>query len=306
MPVIVAAVLLAVIAGLYLQHLGREMKDQGARLSLLLESRMDGLRESVDSKLDKNLGQSLERLYGQLGQIHSLASNVESLNRVITNVKTRGTWGEMQLGNALEQLFSPTQYRCNVKTRPNTGENVEFALIIPADEGETLLPIDSKFPVADYERLIDSAAAGNKEETDRLAKDLERKIRDFAKDVSEKYINPPVTTDFALIYLPLEGLYAEVAKMPGLIADLQLRRRVTVAGPTTLTALLSAFNMAFRNVALRKNVGEAFKIMQDIRREFSLHDESLNKLRAKLADCSGVVNDVQTRTNVMLRKLKAV
>ncbi|NLI46863.1 MAG: DNA recombination protein RmuC, partial [Acidobacteria bacterium] len=259
-------------------------------------TRLEEMRRTVDEKLqgtlEKRLGESfrqvserLEQVYRGLGEMQALASGVGDLKRVLTNVKTRGIWGEIALGNLLEQILTPDQFAVNVATRPGSNERVEYAVKLPGrgdDENPVWLPIDAKFPKEDYERLQEAADAGDADGVARAAQQLETRIKAAARDIHEKYVSPPATTDFALMFLPTEGLYAEVLRRTGLLEALQRDLRVVVAGPTTIAAILNSLQMGFRTLAIEQRSSEVWKLLGAVRTEFGKFGDTLDKVKKKL------------------------
>ncbi len=282
--------------------------------------RLDEMRNTVDerlqSTLEKRLDQSfqlvsnrLEQVYKGLGEMQSLAEGVGDLKRVLTNVKTRGTWGEIQLGALLEQMLAPSQYQSNVAVKPNRLERVEFAICLPGKEEDgkyVYLPIDAKFPQEDYIRLIDASEAADANLVVIEGKKLETTIKNQAKLIMEKYIHPPHTTDFAIMYLPTEGLYAEVAKRSGLIELLQHDYRVSVAGPSTLTALLNSLQMGFRTLAIEKHSSKVWQLLGVCKKEFSEYEQILEKTKKKLQEAVNTMDTAARKTRRIDRKLRAV
>lgn len=283
-------------------------------------AKLDEMRQTVDEKLqgtlEKRLGESfrivserLELVHRGLGEMQSLASGVGDLKKVLTNVKTRGTWGEVQLVNLLDQVFAPDQYYREWPTRPHSAERVEVAIRLPGrgdDEAEVLLPIDAKFPREDYERLVDAADRGDAEAVEAAARALETRIKNAARDIRDKYIAPPHTTDFAFLFLPTEGLYAEVLRRPGLLDTIQRDFRVTVAGPTTLHALLNSLQMGFRTLAIQKRSSEVWQVLGAVKTEFGKYSEILDKVKKKLQEATNTVDDAARRGRAVDRKLKFV
>ena len=281
---------------------------------------LEQMRLTVDEKLqgtlEKRLGESfklvserLEQVYKGLGEMRTLASGGGDLKKVLTNVKTRGTWGEVQLGTMLEQILTPEQFSCNVATKGGA-ERVEFAIKLPGrsdDKDENVwLPIDAKFPIEDYQRLVEAQEKGDAEMTETAAKQLEIRIRQSAKDISEKYLNPPKTTDFGILFLPIEGLFAEVIRRPGLTDSLQRESRVIIAGPTTLWSILNSLQMGFRTLAIEKRSSEVWKLLAVAKSEWSKYGEVLDRVQKKLHEASNSIEDAKTRTRVIGRKLKDV
>ncbi len=283
-------------------------------------NRLEEMRKTVDEKLhatlEQRLGESfklvsdrLEKVHQGLGEMQQLAIGVGDLKRVLTNVKTRGTWGEVQLEMLLEQVLTPDQYGKNVETVPATGERVEFAIKLPGNgDGEkpVWLPIDAKFPKEQYERLAEAAEHADAEGVAIAGKELERAIRVEAKSICEKYVSPPLTTDFAIMFLPTEGLYAEVMRRPGLADDIQRSHRVSIAGPSTLTALLNSLQMGFRTLALEKRSSEVWQVLGAVKTEFGKFGEVLAATKATLERAAKNIEQAETRTRQMSRKLKSV
>lgn len=278
------------------------------------------MRETVDEKLqttlEKRLGESfklvserLELVHKGLGEMQTIATGVGDLKKVLSNVKTRGVLGEYQLENILEQLLTSDQYSKNVATKKGSQANVEFAVKLPGKDidEEIWMPIDSKFPIENYNRLLDAFEEGDKGDIETATKALLKTIESFAKDISEKYIDPPHTTDFAIMFLPVEGLYAEVLRHPGLFEILQRKYRITVTGPTTLSALLNSLQMGFRTLAVQKRSSEVWKTLEAVKTEFSKFSSQLAKVDKQLSSASKSLYDLRnTRTSVMNRKLKDI
>lgn len=283
-------------------------------------TRLEEMRKTVDEKLhatlEQRLGESfklvsdrLDKVHQGLGEMQQLAIGVGDLKRVLTNVKTRGTWGEVQLGMLLEQVLTPDQYAKNVETVPGSGERVEFAIRLPGqDEGARPLwmPIDAKFPKEQYERLAEAAELADAEGVATAGRELERAVRLEAKTISEKYLSPPLTTDFAILFLPTEGLYAEVIRRPGLADELQRVCRVTIAGPSTLSALLNSLQMGFRTLALEKRSSEVWQVLGAVKTEFGKFGDVLAATRNTLERAAKNIEQAETRTRQMSRKLKSV
>ncbi|HEY4130013.1 MAG TPA: DNA recombination protein RmuC [Gemmatimonadaceae bacterium] len=282
--------------------------------------KLDEMRQVVDEKLqgtlERRIGESfklvsdnLERVQRGLGEMQTLAAGVGDLKKVLSNVKTRGTWGEVQLGSLLEQILSPAQYEANVCTKGEGLERVEFAIKLPSkmdDDGILWLPIDAKFPQEDYLRLVEAQDAANVDEADAAAKALEARIRDCAHDISTKYVSPPQTTDFGIMFLPSEGLYAEVIRRTGLVERLQREMRVVVAGPTTLAAILNTFQMGFRTLAIQKQSSEVWQVLGQVKTEFTKFGGVLDKVRKKLTEASNVVDTAGVRTRAIEKTLRSV
>lgn len=282
--------------------------------------KLEQMRVTVDEKLqgtlEKRLGESfkqvsdrLEAVHKGLGEMQTLATGVGDLKKVLTNVKVRGTWGETQLANLLAQVFSPEQYHTNHATRPGSAERVEFAIRLPGqgpDDREVLLPIDAKFPREDYERLVEASERGDAEAVEVAAKALDIRIKKAAKDIRDKYLNPPLTTDFAFLFLPTEGLYAEILRRPGLAEQIQNEFRVVISGPTTLNALLNALQMGFRTLAVQRRSSEVWEILGKVKTEFNKYGEALDKVKKKLVEATNSVDDVHRRHRVATRSLTLV
>ena len=281
-----------------------------------LEQMRATVEEKLQGALEKRLGESfkqvserLEQVHSGLGEMKNLAAGVGDLKKVLANVKQRGGWGEVQLANLLEQVLAPNQYEANVATRPRSGERVEFAIKLPGrDEGEApvWLPIDSKFPLEDYQRLVEATERGDTEAAEAAGKALEMRLRVCAREVQGKYLDPPHTTDFALLFLPTEGLYAEALRRPGLADALQREHRVVLTGPTTLWAVLNSLQMGFRTLAIEKRSGEVWSLLAAVKTEFGRFGESLEAVQKKLEDATRRMDDVTKRTRVIDRRLRDV
>ena len=282
------------------------------------EQKLEQMRLTVDEKLQSTLekrintsftqvSERLEQVYKGLGEMKMLAGDVGDLKKVLSNIKTRGTWGEVQLGNLLEQMLSPQQYRAQVMLDKNVSERVDFAVVMPGkDSGNVLLPIDAKYPIESYQRLVEATENGDITKIEANSKELERAIKNYAKDISSKYIKVPTTTDFAIMYLPIEGLYAEVVKNTALIQTLQRDFRIMVCGPTTLAALLSSLQMGFRTLAIEKRSSEVWSLLSLFKAEFSKFYELLLKTQKKLLEASNTIEDATKKTRTIERKLKSV
>jgi DNA recombination protein RmuC len=283
-------------------------------------SKLEQMRATVDEKLHKTLetrlGESfklvserLELVQKGLGEMQSLAAGVGDLKKVLSNVKTKGVLGEYQLGAILEQILSPSQYAQNVKTKPDSREVVEFAVKIPskADSAKIVwLPIDAKFPTEDYDRLISAYDSGDTAEIELHKKELEKKIKTFARDIAEKYIDPPQTTDFALLFLPFEGLYAEVLRIPNLFESLQRDYKIVITGPTTISAFLNSLQIGFRSLAVEKRTSEIWDLLGAVRTEFGKFGDVLQKTKAKLDAASSEIEKAGARSRAIERKLRDV
>ena len=280
--------------------------------------KLEQMRRTVDEQLqgtlEKRLGDSfrvvsdrLEQVYKGLGEMQALAAGVGDLKKVLTNVRTRGTWGEVQLGALLAEVLAPEQYERNVATTGGA-ERVEFAIKLPGPDGGSplWLPIDAKFPQEDYLRLVEASERGDAAEVEVCSKQLEQRIGQCARDIKEKYIAPPATTDFGVMYLPTESLYAEVLRRPGLVETLQRDWRITVAGPTTLAAFLNSLRMGFRTLAIQQRSSEVWELLGAVKTEFGKYSEVLDKLKKKLQEAANTVDRGLTRTRAIERKLREV
>ncbi len=299
-------------------------------MRVLIESRLEAIqkdnaeklekmRATVDEKLhatlEQRLGESfklvsdrLDLVHKGLGEMHTLAADVGGLKRVLSNIKTRGTWGEVQLGALLEQVLTKEQYEMNIATRPGSNERVEYAIRLPGREGQDQmwLPIDCKFPAEDYDRLLAAQDRADPAGVEEASKAIEGVLKSEAKKIRDKYIDPPNTTDFALLYLPTEGLYAEALRRPGLSDLLQREYRVTIAGPTTLHAILNSLQMGFRTLAIEKRSSEVWLVLGAVKTEFGKFGEVLANTKKQLNTVLGSIGDAETRTRQMERKLKTV
>ena len=282
-------------------------------------NKLEEMRRTVDEKLhatlEQRLGESfklvsdrLEQVHRGLGEMQTLAAGVGDLKRVLTNVKTRGTWGEVLLSALLEQLLTADQFAANVATRPGSGERVDFAIRLPGkDDGAVVwLPIDAKYPIEDYQRLLDAQERADPVAVEEASRAIETRLKNEAKSIHEKYVSPPHTTDFAMLYLPLEGLYAEALRRPGLAETLQRDFRVSIAGPTTLAALLNSLQMGFRTLAIEQRSAEVWAVLGAVKTEFGKFGEALAHTRKKLDEASNSIAKAETRTRQLSRKLKEV
>ena len=284
------------------------------------EKQLEQMRATVDEKLhatlEQRLGESfrqvaerLEQVHRGLGEMQGLARDVGSLNRVLTNVKARGIYGEVQLAGLLEQVFTPEQYAANVETIPGSGARVEFAIRLPGrgDDGTPLwLPIDAKFPREDYERLLDAQDRADPAAVEAAARAIEVRLKAEARTIREKYVAAPHTTDFAILFVPTESLYAEALRRPGLVESLQREHRITLAGPTTLLATLSSLQMGFRTLALERRSAEVWQVLGAVKTEFGKFGEVLARTKKKLAEAANTIDAAQVRTRAMTRKLSDV
>ena len=290
----------------------RQLQDDNAQ-------QIDKMRATVDEKLqgtlEKRLGESfklvsdrLEQVHQGLGAMRQLASDVGGLQRVLTNVKTRGGWSEWQLGILLDEMLTPEQFAKNIKMREETDERVEFAIKLPGDENgaPVWLPIDAKFPMEHYDRLAAAQEKGDPVAVEGAIKTLETQLKRCAKDICEKYINPPKTTDFALLFLPSEGLYAEAIRRVGLVQNVQRDCRVTFVGPTTLAALLNSLQMGFRTLAIQKRSSEVWNLLAAVKTEFGKFGDSLSAVKEKIDQASRKMEDVDVRSRAITKKLRDV
>jgi len=315
---------LASLTQLTEQKLDRARESVEQKLSLIQNdnsSQLEKMRATVDEKLhatlERRLGdsfrivsESLEKVQLGLGEMKSLATGVGDLKRVLTNVKTRGTWGEVQLGALLEQILTTEQYATNVATKEGSNDRVEFAVKLPGRDDHARhpvwLPIDAKFPQDDYQRLVEAQDQANPVLVEESAKLLENRIKLEARTIREKYVDPPHTTDFAIMFLPTEGLYAEVLRRPGLADGLQRDLKILVTGPTTLAALLNSLQLGFRTLAIEKRTGEVWALLGAVKTEFGKFGDVLDKTQKKLQEASNTIEDAGKRTRQIERKLKHV
>ncbi|QJW85853.1 DNA recombination protein RmuC [Ramlibacter terrae] len=283
-------------------------------------AKLEEMRQTVDEKLQttlearlgesfKQVAERLEQVHHGLGQMQSLAQGVGDLQRVLTNVKTRGMFGEVQLENLLEQVLTPEQFGKQVETKPRSNQRVDFAIKFPgrsADGEPVWLPIDAKFPREDYERLLEAHDRADAAAVDSAGRALEVRIREEAKSICEYYLCPPYTTDFAILFLPIESLYAEVLRRPGLMDKIQRDYRVTLAGPTTLLAMLNSLHMGFRTLALEQQASEVWKVLGAVKTEFERYGEWVARIREQVQKASDTLEKADTRTKQMRRALKVV
>jgi DNA recombination protein RmuC len=296
------------IVDLRLQELQKDNAQQIERMRATVDEKLQGTLEKRLGESFKLVSERLEKVHQGLGAMQQLASDVGGLQRVLTNVKARGGWGEVQLGALLEQLLTSEQFDRNVQTRDESGERVDYAIKLPGEgNGAAVwLPIDSKFPMEDYQRLITAQESGDSVLTDVAMKDLETQLRKSAKDICAKYINPPRTTDFALMFLPTEGLYAEAIRRVGLVEQVQRDCRVVFAGPTTLAALLNSLQMGFRTLAIQKRSSEVWNLLAGVKTEFAKFGDSLSKVKDKLDQAAGDMEKVAVRSRAITKKLRDV
>lgn len=283
------------------------------------DAALNGMRRTVDEKLEatlnsritesfKTVESQLMAVHKGLGEMREMAQNVDGLRRVLTNVKTRGTFGEVQLSMILQELLTPEQYAVNIATRPNSNERVEFAVRLPGSRPEVSvwLPIDAKFPLEDYERLIDASDACDEAMQSQALKALQTRILNEARKIHDKYVEVPYTTEFAVLYLPIESLWSEVLRIPGLIERVQRESHVTIAGPTVLAALLNSLQMGFKTLAIEQKSAEVWQLLGEVRSEFLKFTDVVAGMEKKLEAMRGALSNVRTRTNVMNRRLREV
>lgn len=287
-------------------------KDNSEKLEKMRQTVEEKLENTLETRLGekfKLVNDRLEQVYKGLGEMQSLASGVGDLKKVLTNVKSRGTWGEVQLGNLLEQLLIPEQYSKNVCTKKGSADRVEFAIKIPGKDDHVKsiwLPIDAKFPIEDYQKLVEAQENADIAMADVLGKALENRIKSEAKYIKDKYLDPPYTTDFGILFLPVEGLFAEVVRRMGLVEFLQNNYRVVVTGPTTIAALLNSLQMGFRTLAIEKRTSEVWEILGAVKNDFGKFGEILEKTHKKLKEASNNIETATTKTRSIERKLNKV
>jgi DNA recombination protein RmuC len=296
------------IVDLRLQELQKDNAQQIERMRATVDEKLQGTLEKRLGESFKLVSERLEKVHQGLGAMQQLASDVGGLQRVLTNVKARGGWGEVQLGALLEQLLTSEQFDRNVQTRDESGERVDYAIKLPGEgNGAAVwLPIDAKFPMEDYQRLITAQESGDSVLTDGAMKDLETQLKKSAKDICTKYINPPKTTDFALMFLPTEGLYAEAIRRVGLVEQVQRDCRVVFAGPTTLAALLNSLQMGFRTLAIQKRSSEVWNLLAGVKTEFAKFGDALSKVKDKLDQAASDMDKVAVRSRAITKKLRDV
>ena len=304
-----------------LKEMRETLENKVSQMQQSNEVKLDEMRKTVDEKLQKTLderlsesfkqvSERLEMVYKGLGEMQTLAQDVGGLKKVLSNVKTRGVMGEIQLGSILESILAPEQYRQNVKTKPGSNDLVEYVICLPGkdEDGEpVLLPIDAKFPMESYSRLADAYETGDVAGIDGARKALEGDIKKSAKDISDKYLSPPQTTDFGILFLPTEGLFAEVMRNTALVEGLQRQNRIVVCGPSTLAAFLNSLQMGFRTLAIEKRSSEVWKVLSTVRKEFEKFEDVLKKAQDKIKKAGEEIeNLVGTRTRVINRSLRGV
>lgn len=296
-------------------RLGEQLDKKLEKLTESTAANLEQIRQTVDEKLqstlERRLGESfqqvslrLEQVHRGLGEMQTLAGGVGDLKRILSNVKNRGIWGEMQLGVLLRDLLAPEQFAENVAVKQGSAERVEFALKLPGSKDETVwLPIDAKFPQEDFQRLLEAREQADTAAADIVLKQLERRLKSEARDIQNKYLCPPQTTDFAIMYLPIEGLFAEAVNLPGLLDELQRTYRVCVAGPTTLAALLNSLQMGFKTLAIEKRTGEVWRTIAAVKQDFVTFSLLLDKTKKKLQEASGHIDAAARRSRVINKRL---
>ena len=296
-------------------RLGEQLDKKLEKLTESTAANLEQIRLTVDEKLqstlERRLGESfqqvslrLEQVHRGLGEMQTLAGGVGDLKRILSNVKNRGIWGEMQLGVLLRDLLAPEQFAENVAVKQGSAERVEFALKLPGSKDETVwLPIDAKFPQEDFQRLLEAREQADTAAADIALKQLERRLKSEARDIQNKYLCPPQTTDFAIMYLPIEGLFAEAVNLPGLLDELQRTYRVCVAGPTTLAALLNSLQMGFKTLAIEKRTGEVWRTIAAVKQDFVTFSLLLDKTKKKLQEASGPIDAAARRSRVINKRL---
>lgn len=296
-------------------RLGEQLDKKLEKLTESTAANLEQIRQTVDEKLqstlERRLGESfqqvslrLEQVHRGLGEMQTLAGGVGDLKRILSNVKNRGIWGEMQLGVLLRDLLAPEQFAENVAVKQGSAESVEFALKLPGSKDETVwLPIDAKFPQEDFQRLLEAREQADTAAADIALKQLERRLKSEARDIQNKYLCPPQTTDFAIMYLPIEGLFAEAVNLPGLLDELQRTYRVCVAGPTTLAALLNSLQMGFKTLAIEKRTGEVWRTIAAVKQDFVTFSLLLDKTKKKLQEASGHIDAAARRSRVINKRL---
>lgn len=302
-----------------LNHFNTTLEDRMFRMQSDNADKLEKIRQTVDEKLHETLetrlgetfkivSERLEQVHRGIGEMQNLATGVGDLKRILSNVKTRGIWGEVQLEAILEQMMSPNQYTKNVSVREGSLEKVEFAVKLPSKEqdGNILLPIDAKFPLDVYQKLVSAQDVVDMLQIEAFSKELEQAIKRQAKMICDKYINAGVTTEFAIMFLPVEGLYAEVLRIPGLSEFVQQNYHVVITGPTTLSAILSSLQMGYRTIAIQKRSSEVWTLLAVVRKEFIKFADLLSKTKIKLDQASKVIGDAETKTRTMQRRLKDI
>ncbi|MBQ2083334.1 MAG: DNA recombination protein RmuC [Lachnospiraceae bacterium] len=302
------------------QKISDNLSESLSKIQNMTEEKLLGIQKEVNDKLDASLNKRLDesfekvtnqltQLYKSLGELGGMSDGIANLNKTLSNVKTRGTWGEIQLGSILEQTMTDSQYTKNVKVKKNSEDLVEFAIKIPSRDDEekpVLLPIDSKFPLDIYGNLVDAADDGNKEAYEKYSKELENRIKSEAKTIRDKYVNPPVTTDFAIMFLPTESLYAEVLRINGLAEFCQNKYRIIIASPSTITALLNSLRVGFANIALNKKTAEVRKILEAVKAQYGIFDELIETTKKKLQAAVTSTDELKDRTVKIRNKMSKI
>ena len=295
-------------------RLSEQIDKRVARLADLTDQNLERIRMTVDERLNTSLEQKFSLVSKRLGEVHqslgqmqSLSGGVDELRRILSNVKVRGTWGEMQLGNILQDILDKARYVENAEIRPHSGLRVEYALRLPGQgEQEVLLPLDAKFPLEDYQRLQQAREAGDTQAADAATKQLERRLKSEAKDICDKYICPPYSTDFAVMYLPCEGLFAEALNIPGLAEDFQLNYRVCIAGPSTLAALVNSLQLGFRTLAVQQRTTEVWQLLNKVKQELGGLEAALDKSARKLEEGQNALHSTSRYVARLTKQLNAV
>ena len=295
-------------------RLSEQIDKRVARLADLTDQNLERIRMTVDERLNTSLEQKFSLVSKRLGEVHqslgqmqSLSGGVDELRRILSNVKVRGTWGEMQLGNILQDILDKARYVENAEIRPHSGLRVEYALRLPGQgEQEVLLPLDAKFPLEDYQRLQQARENGDVQAAEAAAKQLERRLKSEAKDICDKYICPPYSTDFAVMYLPCEGLFAEALNIPGLAEDFQLNYRVCIAGPSTLAALVNSLQLGFRTLAVQQRTTEVWQLLNKVKQELSGLEAALDKSARKLEEGQNALHSTSRYVARLTKQLNAV
>jgi len=302
-----------------LENIRRTVEEKLTNLQKDNAEKIEVMRQTVDEKLhdtlEKRLGESfklvndrLESVYKGLGEMQTLAVGVGDLKKVLTNVKSRGTWGEIHLEKILEEFLTPEQYVKSAKLKENSKDFVEFAVKIPSkvDGKVVMLPIDSKFPIEDYARLVDAEDKGNINEVTTSRKELEKSVKAYARTIKDKYLDPPYTTDFGIMFLPTESLFCEVLRNPGLVENIQNEYRVVIAGPTTLTSIINSLQVGFHALAIEKQTSEVWRILANVKSEFNKFGDILAKTKKKLQEVTNTMEDAESKTRNIQRKLGKV
>ncbi len=295
-------------------RLSEQIDKRVARLADLTDQNLERIRMTVDERLNTSLEQKFSLVSKRLGEVHqslgqmqSLSGGVDELRRILSNVKVRGTWGEMQLGNILQDILDKARYVENAEIRPRSGLRVEYALRLPGQgEQEVLLPLDAKFPLEDYQRLQQARENGDAQAAEAATKQLERRLKSEAKDICDKYICPPYSTDFAVMYLPCEGLFAEALNIPGLAEDFQLNYRVCIAGPSTLAALVNSLQLGFRTLAVQQRTTEVWQLLNKVKQELSGLEAALDKSARKLEEGQNALHSTSRYVARLTKQLNAV